>query len=356
MSFICQEKSDPFDKPDIKELTLDALAEWLSQRGIERYRAQQIFKWIYIRQAEGFEAMSDLGKNLRKTLSSFFSIRRLFLQEVQIAEDGTRKFLFRLADGHHVESVLIPERDHQTLCISSQVGCAMGCTFCATARGGFIRNLTTGEILSQVRDLQKETSQSPITNIVFMGMGEPLANYDALIEALGILTDSDCGLKFSNRKITVSTSGLVPKMADLGRDTRVNLAVSLNATQNATRNDLMPVNRRFPLEALLDACRRYPLPPTRRITFEYVLLEGVNDTPEDARRLCSLLGPIRAKVNLIAFNEFEECTFKRPEEGRVLRFQKFLVDRNLTAVIRSSKGTEISAACGQLNANRRPPS
>ena len=350
----CQEKSVLTDKPDIKDLTQDRLAAWLEEKGIERYRVQQIFKWIYIRQVDRFQEMTDLGKDLRDRLASCFSIRRLTVQKLQTADDGTRKFLFRLADGAHVESVLIPERDHETLCISSQVGCAMGCAFCLTARGGFIRNLTTGEMLSQVRDVCRTALKDRITNIVFMGMGEPLANYDHLVDSLEILTDSDCGLKFSNRKITVSTAGLVPKMADLGRDTLVNLAVSLNATQNPTRDLLMPINRRFPLEALLDACRRYPLPPTRRITFEYVLLADINDTPEDARRLSKLLSPLKAKVNLIPFNEFEGATFRRPREEQILGFQKILIEKNLTAVIRSSKGTKISAACGQLSANALP--
>jgi 23S rRNA (adenine2503-C2)-methyltransferase len=227
----------------------------------------------------------------------------------------------------------------------------MGCAFCRTAKSGWIRNLTTGEILSQVQDICRTAPDRRITNIVFMGMGEPLANSENLISALTILTDSDWGMKFSSRKVTVSTAGLVPKMADLGMRTRVSLAVSLNATQNETRDALMPINRRYPLEALVEACRRYPLPPTRRITFEYVLLEGINDTPADARRLLTLLAPLRAKVNLIPFNPFEGASFRRPEEARILNFQNILMEKNLTAMIRPGKGKEISAACGQLSAN-----
>ncbi len=326
------------------------LACWLEKSGEKPYRARQILKWIYGRQTDRFEDMTDLKKGLRARLAAAFSNVRLKLLKVERAKDGTEKFRFGLADGARVESIRIPERDHDTLCISSQVGCAMGCAFCLTARLGWIRNLTPGEILSQVRDICRASPRRRITNIVFMGMGEPLANLDNVCRALEILTQSAFGLGFSHRKITVSTAGVVPKMAELGRKTRVNLAVSLNATQNKTRDFLMPVNRRFPLERLLEACRAYPLPPTRRITFEYVLLKGINDTLDDARRLSRLLGPLRAKINLIPFNEFEGAPFQRPEEGHILAFQKVLLDRHMTAIIRASKGSEISAACGQLGA------
>jgi len=351
---LCQEKRNAQEAPDIKDMSLEDLFAWLSEKGIERYRARQIFKWIYIRNVDRFEDMTDLGKDIRTLLSTAFSIRRLMTQEVETAEDGTSKFLFRLSDGAHIESVLIPERDHDTLCVSSQVGCAMACAFCRTAQGGFIRNLTTGEILSQVLDISKKAPERRITNIVFMGMGEPLANYDNVVQAWTTLTDSDCGLKFSSRKVTVSTAGLVPKMADLGKDTRVSLAVSLNATRNETRDLLLPINRRFPIETLLEACRRYPLQPTRRITFEYVLLAGINDTPEDARRLARMLSGIRAKVNLIPFNEFPGAPFRRPGEEALLGFQKILIEKHLTVMIRESKGKAISAACGQLAGNALP--
>ncbi|MBW1954646.1 MAG: 23S rRNA (adenine(2503)-C(2))-methyltransferase RlmN [Deltaproteobacteria bacterium] len=349
---ICQEKNlSSGDRPDIKNLTPEELSAWLKDNGVDAYRTRQIFKWIYIRNADRFEDMTDLGKDLRARLAATFSIPRLAVQKVETAGDGTSKFLFRLSDGAHIESVLIPERDHDTLCISSQVGCAMGCAFCRTARGGFIRNLTAGEILSQVRDISRLAPDRRLTNVVFMGMGEPLANYENVVNALKMMTENDCGMKFSSRKVTVSTAGWVPKMMDLGKDTRVSLAVSLNATQNETRDLLMPVNHRYPLETLLEACLQYPLPPTRRITFEYVLLAGINDTPEDARRLSKLLAPLRAKVNLIPFNAFEGAAFHRPEEARILNFQNILMKKNLTAIIRSGKGRDISAACGQLAAN-----
>jgi 23S rRNA (adenine2503-C2)-methyltransferase len=267
------------------------------------------------------------------------------------SEDGSRKYRLRLADGAAVEAVVMPERDHSTLCVSSQVGCAMGCRFCRTGEHGLVRNLTRGEIVAQVRDLVREADPGlPPTNIVFMGMGEPLANFDALVGALDTLTDNDYGLKFSGQRITVSTAGLVPRMADLGRKTRVNLAVSLNATEDETRTRLMPINRTYPLQTLLDACRRYPLQKGRRITFEYILIAGVNDSEADARRLAKLLRPNRSKINLIPFNPHPGSVFSRPSEETILSFQKILLDSHYTTIIRRSKGQDIAAACGQLAA------
>jgi 23S rRNA (adenine2503-C2)-methyltransferase len=295
--------------------------------------------------------MTNLKKALRERLAAAFTIGRFNLKAHETAADGTRKFLFQLADGEQIESVLIPERDHFTLCLSSQVGCAQDCRFCLTARGGFRRNLSQGEILGQVRDIRREMeAPARLTNLVFMGMGEPLANYRNLIGAIGLLKDNRVGFGFSKRKITVSTAGLAPRLADLGRDTDVGLAISLNATDDETRTRLMPINRQYPLAVLLEACRRYPLPPQRRITFEYILLADINDSPADARRLAGLLRPLRAKINLIPFNAHGGCGYRRPDEAAIQAFQKILVDRGYTAIIRHSKGQEISAACGQLRA------
>jgi 23S rRNA (adenine2503-C2)-methyltransferase len=222
-----------------------------------------------------------------------------------------------------------------------------------TAKGGWVRDLSASEIVSQVRDAQQLVTAGggmPLTNIVFMGMGEPLDNYDRLIRALAVITDGDWGLKLSARRVTVSTAGLVPRMADLGRDSRVNLAVSLNAADDATRSRLMPVNRRYPIADLLAACRCYPLPPRRKITFEYILMKGINDSPADARRLVKLLHPVKAKVNLIPFNEHPGSDFKRPDPERISRFQELLADHHYTAIVRHSKGQDIGAACGQLRA------
>lgn len=342
-------------KTDIKELSKDRLVLWLARHGLESYRAAQIFKWIYHRQTDDFEMMTDLGKEDRKLLSYHFLIHRLKIAKTKISVDGSIKYLFKLADGKYIESVLIPEKDHYTLCISSQVGCAQGCKFCATAKGGFVRNLTKGEIIAQVRDIMNQLDGTKrLTNIVMMGMGEPLANYNPVIGAINIITDRDCGLGISNRRLTISTAGLAPKLRALGHDTSVNLAISLNATDNHTRNMLMPINRQYPLEKLLEACTKYPLLPRRRITFEYILLKNVNDSEENAKRLAKLLLPIRSKINLIPFNPFPGSNFQRSEASTITKFKDILNQSHYTAIIRHSKGQDISAACGQLSAAYHP--
>ena len=337
---------------DIKELSKDELTLWFISKGIQPYRAGQILKWIYLRQADTFDVMTDIKKEIRNQLSQDFIICRLKKTRTETSQDGSKKYLFKLNDGKYIESVLIPEKDHYTLCISSQVGCAQGCKFCLTARAGFSRNLTKGEIIAQIRDVAFDIGgQQRLSNIVMMGMGEPLANYSNVVEAIHVITDKDAGLEFSNRKVTVSTSGLVPKLMDLGRETTVNLAVSLNATENKTRDMLMPVNRKYPIEQLLKACANYPLMPRRKITFEYILIKGINDSEQDARRLAKLLRPIRAKINLIPFNSYEKSEFDRPDESVILKFKDILSKTNYTAIVRYSKGQDISAACGQLSAN-----
>jgi 23S rRNA (adenine2503-C2)-methyltransferase len=336
-------------KQNILELDRNEIIAWLGTRNIESYRADQILKWIYLRQADRFDLMTDIAKDIRPLLADHFTIDRLHTEKVESSIDGSRKYLFKLRDGKWIESVLIPERDHYTLCISSQVGCAQDCRFCLTARGGFLRNLSKAEIVSQVRDIRHELEDSmPLSNLVFMGMGEPLANYKNLVGAIEVITDSRFGLGFAGRRVTVSTAGLASKLAALGRDTKVNLAISLNATDNDTRNRLMPINRKFPIEKLLKACQHFPLPGGRRITFEYVLLRDVNDSVEDARRLVKLLRPIKSKINLIPFNSHQGCQYQRPDEDAILRFQQILIDKNYTVMIRQSKGQDISAACGQL--------
>ena len=338
-------------RQDIQDLDRTALEGWLREQGEPAYRADQIWRWIYRDQVDGFDAMTNLSKRLRSALAEAFVIRRLEVADHEVADDGAQKFLFRLADGRHIESVLIPERNHLTLCLSSQVGCAQNCRFCFTATGGWERNLTRGEILSQVRDIRHRlATPGSLTNLVFMGMGEPLANYRNVLDAIHRLTDNKVGFGFARRKITVSTAGLVPQMEALGRDTDVSLAVSLNAADNATRSRLMPINRRYPLETLMAACRRYPLRPHRRITFEYILMPGVNDRREDARRLAALLRPVKAKINLIPFNEHEGCRFRRPAQDVIEAFRERLAAQGYTAIIRHSKGRDISAACGQLRA------
>jgi len=344
------------EKHNILELDRNQLTRWLGDQGIASYRANQILKWIYLRQADRFDLMTDIAKDIRSLLEEQFTIRRLQIENIETSIDGSRKYLFKLADAKYIESVLIPERDHYTLCISSQVGCAQNCRFCLTASGGFQRNLSKAEIVSQVRDIKNDLKDSTLlSNLVFMGMGEPLANYKSLVAAIEVITDNSLGLGFAARRVTVSTAGLVSRLADLGRDTRVNLAVSLNAADNATRSRLMPINRKFPIEKLLKACEHFPLRGGRRITIEYVLLKDVNDSVKDAERLARLLRPIKSKINLIPFNAHEGCRYQRPGEDTILRFQKVLIDHNYTVMIRQSKGQDISAACGQLAAKGLRP-
>ncbi len=341
-------------KPDIMDLSPGQLQQWLVQHGMAAYRGGQILRWIYGRQVDDFEQMTDLSKTDREKLKRYFEIGRLVKLKEEVSRDGSRKYLFGLGDGQRIESVLIPERGHHTLCVSSQVGCALGCRFCLTGEGGFIRNLSQGEIIAQVRDIQTELSEPALlTNIVLMGMGEPLANYANVTAAVNTLTDNGLGFRFAGRRVTLSTAGLVPQLLRFGRDTQANIAVSLNATDNRTRDFLMPINKTFPIEKLLAACCDYPLRPHRRITFEYILIKGVNDSESEARRLAALLRPIRAKINLIPFNPHSASEFERPEEGVIERFQQILLDKHYTVIVRRSKGTDISAACGQLIGNRR---
>jgi 23S rRNA (adenine2503-C2)-methyltransferase len=331
-------------KTDIKNFSIEELELFLHGFGKERYRAKQIFKWIYQKNVTDFDLMTNLSKDFRSDLAARAYVSSLRPEAEEASSDGTRKYLFGLSDGKCVESVLIPDEGRNTLCISSQVGCAMGCRFCLTGSFTLERDLTCAEIVNQVCAV-KETRD--VRNIVFMGMGEPLANLGNVIKAIRILINPD-GLQFSNRRVTVSTSGLVPEMEILGKSVTVNLAVSLNATTDGQRDSLMPVNRKYPLRELLAACRRFPLPSRRMITFEYVLISGVNDSIEDAKRFVKLIHGIPAKVNLIPFNEFEGCSYKSPEQGAIDLFHKYLLDRNITVITRASRGDDISAACGQL--------
>lgn len=336
---------------NIKSLALDELEVRLVAMGLKKYRARQVFDWVYAKLARSFDEMTNIAKTERDLLASAFAISSLNTLTVESSSDGTRKFLFGLEDGHTIESVLIPDEDRLTLCISSQVGCRQACRFCLTAKGGFTRNLRFFEIVDQVlevvRVLRKE-QQRGITNIVLMGMGEPLANFDEVIKALRVMT-SDQGLGISPRRVTLSTAGLVPEIDRLGESgVKVNLAISLNASTDEMRDRIMPVNKRWPLKDLLAACKRFPLEPRRRITFEYVMLKGVNDSEEDAERVAKLLRGIKCKVNLIPFNPFPGSEFERPDDRTVRRFQKILLDRNYTAPVRESRGRDISAACGQL--------
>ena len=309
---------------DIKNLTKAELERWCVDKGERPFRARQALKWLYQRGAQTFAEMSDLPSAMRTLLGQEFSIERLTGVHLALAADGTRKYLFALADNRQIESVLIPAEDRLTLCISSQVGCAMGCRFCATAQVRPVRDLTAAEILSQVWEVQRTLAPGErLTNLVFMGMGEPLANYEQLVKALTIAT-AEWGLNLSPRRVTVSTVGLVPQMRRLLEETNVNLTVSLTATTDGLRDELMPVNKRYPLAQLLNACRTLPLAPRKRITFAYVMLKGANDSDEDARRLARLLHGLRAKVNLIPFNPFPGSPFLSTPRPQIERFRQFL--------------------------------
>ncbi|OAG27515.1 23S rRNA (adenine(2503)-C(2))-methyltransferase RlmN [Thermodesulfatator autotrophicus] len=338
---------------NLRDLTCEELEALFKQRGLQTYRGRQVFKWLAQPGIYSFDQMTDLPKALRQELGEEFSI---FLPEIvkeEVSSDGTRKLVLRLEDKELIESVIIPEADHFTLCVSSQVGCAMGCTFCLTARMGLRRNLKPHEITAQVLRAREVlireglSEEKKLRNIVFMGMGEPLANYDNVLTSLHILLDQR-GFNFSRRRVTVSTVGLIPQMEKLGRDITVKLAISLHAADEEKRSQLMPINKRYPLKELIPACRRYLLPKGWRITFEYLMLKGVNDSPKDAHKLAKLLKGIPAKINLIPFNEHPALPFKCSSESAILRFQEILLSHGYVGTIRKSKGRDISAACGQL--------
>ncbi len=331
------------------DLDLPGLEAYFASLGERPFHARQVMRWVYKRGATGFDAMTDLSAGLRERLAREASLAVPRVAAEHESRDGTRKLLLELGDGKRVETVLIPDAGRITQCVSTQVGCAMGCAFCRTGTQGYERNLTAGEIVGQVV-LGQRRAGARITNVVFMGMGEPLHNRDNVVRAVRIL-GSDHGLNITRRRLTVSTSGLVDEMRRLPADVLPALAVSLNATTDAVRDRLMPVNRRWPIAELLGALKDLPLPPRARYTIEYVLLGGVNDTPDDARRLVRLLSDVRCKVNLIAYNPHPDSPFRAPDPAAVEAFQAHLLAKNFTAILRKSRGEDILAACGQLKAD-----
>lgn len=337
-------------KQDLRDLRPQQVQELVTSLGEKPFRARQVLRWLYKNAAQDFESMSDLAKPLRQRLSQVARLTAMTPSQVEEAGDGTRKLLYLLEDGARIESVLIPEADHHTLCVSSQVGCRQGCAFCRTATLGFSRNLRPAEITGQVLAARGLVdAERPLTNLVFMGMGEPLDNLVSLLISLEhILGES--GLQMSQRRVTISTVGLADRLADLGRGTPAALAVSLNAANEGLRSKLMPVNRRFSLASLKAALLAYPLKPTRRITLEYVLLGGVNDRPAHAVELARWCRGLKCKVNLIPFNPHEGAEFSAPLETDVQVFQEVLISEHITALLRRSRGADISAACGQLAA------
>ncbi len=335
--------------PDLTALELPVLESRFRGLGIKPFHARQVFRWVHRRGVIDPIQMTDLGLELRARLAAEFTVTAPRRAARDVSSDGTEKFLLELADGRRIESVFIPETPAMTFCISSQVGCAMDCGFCLTGKMGFVRNLTPGEIVAQVRVLASTLNLLEARfNIVLMGMGEPLHNYDNVMTALRILCDEH-GLAMSPRRITLSTVGLVPAIDRLAREPLMpNLAISLHATTNAQRSEIVPINRKYPLEDLIEACGRVPLKRRDRITFEYVLLDGVNDTPEDARRLVRLLSRVKGKVNLIPLNAAPGIHFERPSDARVDHFAAILAEHGLTVSVRKSRGRDIRAACGQL--------
>ncbi len=332
---------------DLLPAEIESLTESL---GAPRYRGRQIAEWIYRKGVTDFGRMTNLPLDLREALGEKTWVGLPAVERRTPSQDGSQKFVFRFSDGARVQSVLMPDGERLTLCVSTQVGCGFGCAFCFTAAMGLDRNLTAAEITGQVMAAGQTLAPGErLTHIVYMGMGEPLANYAATVRSLRLLTDPGA-FGFSPRRVTVSTVGLVSGIERLAREQlRVNLAISLHATTNETRDRLMPVNKGFALEQLLSACRRFPLPFRQRMTFEYVLLDGVNDAPADALKLGRLLKGIRAKVNLIPFNDWQGAGFGRPALPRILAFQHALLEQGLTATVRWSKGEDIGAACGQLS-------
>jgi 23S rRNA (adenine2503-C2)-methyltransferase len=336
-------------KPNIKDLSFKEFAAFLAERKHPPYRARQIWQWLFQKRVTSFEEMTNLSHALRDELSENFSISRHRVVRRAQSHDGTVKFLFGLADGASIESVLIPETRRLTLCISTQVGCGFGCAFCATALMGLKRNMTASEIVDQILEASRTLDgEQRITHIVLMGMGEPLANYTETTRALEIITDGEWGIGISPRRVTLSTVGLVPQIHKLMAETRVNLAISLHAPTDKLRGELMPVNRKYSLKQLLDCCRALPLPRRKRITFEYVLLCGVNDSEQDALDLVKLLRDIPGKVNVIPFNPHPGSEFLRPTDAAIERFQNVLYDAGVQVNVRRPRGDDIQAACGQL--------
>jgi 23S rRNA (adenine2503-C2)-methyltransferase len=343
----------PTDKTNLLGLDREGLQAFFAALGEKPFRATQVLQWIHQYGVDDVANMSNISKVLRARLSEAAEIRAPEVVLEPQAQDGTRKWLLRLADGNCIETVFIPEEDRGTLCVSSQVGCALNCSFCSTAKQGFNRNLTTAEIIGQVWAANRALGRDPkgeriITNVVMMGMGEPLLNFDAVVSAMRIMLD-DLAYGLSKRRVTLSTAGMVPQLDLLRGACPVSLAVSLHAPDDALRNELVPLNKKYPIAELLAACKRYVGDePRRRVTFEYVMLEGVNDSPEHARALARLLRDVPSKVNLIPFNQFPQAGYRRSSQATIDRFRDILLKAGLVTVTRRPRGDDIDAACGQL--------
>lgn len=343
------------EKINLLDFTSEKLKAFFQERGEKPFRATQIIKWMHQQGVDNFSEMTNVSKALRSELESIAEIRPLEVAIHNESKDGTHKWLLRLADGNCIETVFIPEDDRGTLCISSQVGCALDCTFCSTARQGFNRNLTVGEIIGQLWLAKKilqpdpEASNRVISNVVMMGMGEPLLNFDNVIDAMTLMLD-DNAYGLSKRRVTLSTSGVVPALDRLREKADVSLAISLHAANDELRNQLVPINRKYPIKELLASCKRFMegKAARERITIEYVMLDGINDSDKDAYELIKVLKDVPHKVNLIPFNPFPETRYKRSSNNRIHKFRDILVDAGLIVMTRKTRGDDIDAACGQL--------
>ena len=348
------------DLADIASLSFEGLAQFVASQGEKAFRAKQLFRWLHQRGATSFDEMTDLSKDFRVKLKTVAKIVTVEKDLEQRSIDGTIKYRFKTSDGKLIESVYMPSPERKTLCVSTQVGCAMGCRFCATATLGLLRNLSASEIVAQVHAVNAEVRKNeglastlrPLTNLVFMGMGEPLHNFENVKTSLQIL-QSEEGPNFSQRHLTVSTVGLVPMIERFALETTAKLAISLNASNDETRSRIMPINKKWNIAALMEACQQFPVKQGRRVTFEYVLMEGVNDSDVNAHELAALLQGVPAKVNLIQYNENPGLGFLTTQDNRAETFMKILERAEVTALIRQNRGRDIAAACGQL-ANVQP--
>jgi len=337
-------------KVNLLDFDQASMAAWFEARGEKPFRAQQLLKWIHQQGVDHFDAMTNLGKALRSELETIAEIRALEVAADQKSADGSRKWLFELADGNRIESVYIPEEGRATLCISSQVGCALNCSFCSTARQGYNRNLSTGEIIGQLwmaSRLLRADGSAPVSNVVFMGMGEPLLNFDNVIRATRLMQD-DFAYALSKRRVTLSTAGVVPGLQQLAAESDISLALSLHAPDDELRSELVPLNRKYAINEVLQACKAYVGEGRRRVTIEYVMLEGVNDSDRQARALARLLRHVPAKINLIPFNPFPEARYRRSSAERINCFRDILHHAGIVTITRRTRGDDIDAACGQL--------
>lgn len=333
---------------DLKQATAAEAEEFITALGEKPYRAKQVMEWIFLKGVSDFGQMTNLSKAFRETLAQKASITEIKEVRRNFSSDGSVKFLFGLADGHNIESVYMPGADRVSLCVSTQVGCKLNCRFCLTGKGGFIRDLTAAEIIDQLIQVKNRVPGGRITNLVMMGMGEPLDNYENTLKALRLITDQDLNL-IGGRKITLSTAGVVPGILKLAEDfPKVKLAISLNAPTNEKRSEIMPINKKYPIEELMAALKKWPLPHGRRITFEYVMIAGFNDSDKDAMELGRITRGLPSKINLIPYNPCPGLPYERPSSERVEAFRMVLIKQNRTVTVRESRGSDILAACGQL--------